>query len=350
MKQHDKPTPVWVIWALLAGFAAVQAVTWTLAGGVPTRPLVVVQVVSAWAVMLILAWRATRRIGVLTERIREHEYTHKATLGELEQLQTQNAILDVIARSVDATLAFQALASRIARLVDCDRVGLALLSEDGQELQTYTARVEQQERRTRPRPEIVFKMDHTLLATVIRTREPLAIPELTAVSADFLDANVLVSAGFHSALVVPLLSKGRAVGTLNLVAREPNVYDLKQAAVIQPIAELFAVAVIAQNLQVAIGRYRSTEAMSELTLAISAEINSALQTIIGHCDLLERGYPDPNLQRDLATVSVQAQRIAGLLENMRVAAHERLREVEAAVSQSQQAAIPSSPEGFGQEV
>ena len=62
------------------------------------------------------------------------------------------------------------------------------------------------------------------------------------------------------------------------------------------------------------------EAMSELTLSIAAEINSALQTIIGHCDLLERGYPDPNLQRDLATVVRQAQRIAGLLEKMRAAA------------------------------
>jgi nitrogen-specific signal transduction histidine kinase len=84
--------------------------------------------------------------------------------------------------------------------------------------------------------------------------------------------------------------------------------------------------------------------MSDLTLGISAEINSALQTIIGHCDLLERGYPDPNLQRDLATVVRQAQRIAELLEKMRVAANDRLREVEAAVAG---AGIPSSPEAFG---
>jgi nitrogen-specific signal transduction histidine kinase len=75
---------------------------------------------------------------------------------------------------------------------------------------------------------------------------------------------------------------------------------------------------------------------------VSSEINSALQTIIGHCDLLEREYPDPNLQRDLATVVRQAQRIAGLLERMRAAARERMRQVEAVV----QAGIPSSPEAF----
>ena len=116
------------------------------------------------------------------------------------------------------------------------------------------------------------------------------------------------------------------------------------AATIQPIAEIFAVAVVAQQLQMMLGRYRTMEAMSELTLSVSSEINGALQTIMGHCDLIERGYPDPNLQRDLATIVRQAQRIAGLLEKMRIAASERLREAEAAVSD---AGIPSSPEAFG---
>jgi nitrogen-specific signal transduction histidine kinase len=95
----------------------------------------------------------------------------------------------------------------------------------------------------------------------------------------------------------------------------------------------------------AVGKHHSVEAMSEATLSIAAEINSALQTIVGHCDLIERGYPDPNLQRDLSTVVFQAQRIADLLEKMRLAAHERLKEVTAEISQG---AIPSSPEAYGQ--
>ena len=120
--------------------------------------------------MLILASLATRRIGTMAQRIRVHEHAHEETLGEIEQLQTQNAMLEIIARSVDVTLAFQALASRIARLVPCDRVGLALLTENGQEFQTYTARVHEDERRARPRPEIVFKVDQT----AARQRRPIA--------------------------------------------------------------------------------------------------------------------------------------------------------------------------------
>jgi signal transduction protein with GAF and PtsI domain len=345
MMTRDQRAPVWVIWGLVGVFGIVEATAWTIAGGVPRRPGVLVQVGTAWLVMLILASLATRRIRTQARRIRAHEHTHQETLGEIEQLQTQNAMLEIIARSVDATLAFQALASRIARLVPCDRVGLALLTENGQEFQTYTARVDEEERRARPRPEMVFKIDQTVLGSVLRSREALIVADVSEAAADFLDANILHTSGFGSALIVPLVSKGRVVGTLNLVQRAKNGYLPEHVSAIQPIAEIFAVAVIAQQLQVALGKYRSMEAMSEMTLSIATEINSALQTIIGHCDLLERGYPDPNLQRDLVTVVRQAQRIEGLLGKMRAAAHERMKEVEAAVS-ANEAGIPSSPEAF----
>jgi GAF domain-containing protein len=345
MKYRDPRAPVWAIWGLVGAFGVVQAAAWTVAGAIPRRPGVLVQVGTAWIVMIILASLATRRLKTQAQRIRGYEHSHQETLGEIEQLQTQNAMLEIIARSVDAALAFQALASRIARLVPCDRVGLALLTENGQEFQTYTARVQEEERRARPRPEVVFKVDQTILGSVVRSREALIVPDISVAAPDFLDANILHTSGFGSALIVPLVSKGRVVGTLNLVQRTKNAYRPEHVSAIQPIAEIFAVAVIAQQLQVSLGKYRSMEAMSEMTLSIATEINSALQTIIGHCDLLERGYADPNLQRDLVTIVRQAQRIEGLLARMRTAAHDRMKEVEAAVTE---AGIPSSPEEFGE--
>jgi GAF domain-containing protein len=347
MKLRAHQAPVWAIWGLIALFGLIEATAWLIAGGIPRRPTVVVQVLAAWTIMLILASLATRRIGSMAERIQTEQHRHQATRGELEQLQTQNAMLEIIARSVDVTVAFQGLAARIAHLVPCDRVGLALLSENGQQFQTYTARVRDEERRSRPRPEIVFTVEQTVLGNVIRSREALIVPDISAAAADFLDANILHTSGFGSAMIIPLVCKGRAVGTLNLVQRSRAAYRPEHVAALQPIAEIFAVAVVAQQLQLALGKYRSTEAMSDLTLSIAAEINSALQTIIGHCDLLERSYPDPILQRDLATVIRQAQRIEGLLSKMRRTANERMKEVEAAVSQS---SIPTSPEGFDDSV
>jgi signal transduction histidine kinase len=333
------------IWALVLTFAVIQVVAWILGGDASLRPIVMLRILTAWVVVLTLAIISTRRIGGLARTIVQHEHARTATLDQVEQLEMSNAILQILARSVDVPLAFQALAQRIVRLVPCDRVGLALLSDDGQEFQTFTARVHEDERRTRPRPDVMFKVERTALGSVVRSREPLIINDTSVGAPDLLDINVLYSAGLKSALLLPLVAKGRAVGTLNVVSRQPSAFGQQHIEALLPIAEIFAVAYVAQQLQIAVGKYRSMEAMSELTLSIAAEINSALQTIIGHCDLLERGYPDPELQQDLATVVRQAQRIAGLLERMRAASQDRMKEVAEEVSQG---GIPTSPEAYGE--
>lgn len=343
MSSREIRPPLWVIWGLIVAFAIVQVVAWTVADGWPGRPIVVLLLAAGWLVMLVLAFFASNHIGGLARRLAQKEDAHLATLDQVEQLLTQNAVLEIIASSVDVPLAFQSLASRIVRLVPCDRVGLALLSQDGQEFQTYTARVRDQERRARPRPEVVFRTDRTVIGSVVRSREPLIINDTSASAADYLDINVLHTAGFGSALVLPLVSKGRAVGTLNVVSRRTHAFLAAHVNVLEPIAEIFAVAYVAQQLQIGLSKYQMMETMSELTLSIAADINGALQTIAGHCDLIERGYPDPTLHRDLATITRQTQRISDLLEKMRVSAHDRMRELAETVAQG---AIPSSPEAY----
>jgi hypothetical protein len=330
-----------LIWGLVLGVALFQLAVWTLGGS--SGIAVAIRLAAGWTVAVALGILASRRIGTLAERLTEREDAHKATLDEVQQLQTQNAMLQIVARSVDVGLTFQALAVRIASLVRCDRVGLALLTETGQEFETFTARVQEDERRNRPRSDVVFKVDSTAIGSVVRSLEPLLINDVGRGDADLLDINVLLTAGFRSVLILPLVSSGRGVGTLNLVSREAGVYKFADIDTLRPIAEILAVAHVAQQLHMTVGKYRTIETMADVMLSVAAEINSALQTIIGHCDLLERGYPDPGLQRDLATVVRQAQRIAALLEKMRASANERLREVAHSIEGT---GIPTSPDGY----
>ncbi len=337
---------IWIVAGLLAVLAGSVAYrTATPDNGAAGSGRAATQAIVSAASLLFLAYVATRRIASLRYTIGVHEQAHTATLDQVGQLELSNAVLQVVARSVDVPLAFQTLAQRIARLVPCDGVGLALLSDNGLEFQTYTARVSDQDRRTRPRPDIVFKMDRTAIGSVVLSREPLLIADTSVSAPDLLDINVLHSGGLRSALLLPLVTKGRAVGTLNVASRQLAAFEPAHVEVLLPVAEIFAVAHVAQQLQLTMGKFRSMETMSELTLAIATEINSALQTIIGHCDLLERGYPDPDLQRDLATVIEQAQRISALIDRMRTAADQRMRELAETVSQG---GIPSSPEAYGQ--
>ena len=341
-RRRNERAQLGLIWGLVGGVAALQLVLWAIAGSLDAR-VISIWLIAGWIVTVILAVLASRGIGTLRERLAERETAHRATLDEVQQLQTQNAMLQIVARSVDVGLTFQALAVRIAGLVSCDRVGLALLTETGQEFETFTARVQEDERRNRPRPDVVFRVDSTAIGVVVRSLEPLLITDIASADPDLLDVNVLVSAGFKSALVLPLISNGRGVGTLNLVSRAPRAFVEEDIETLRPIAEILAVAHVAQQLHMLLGKYRTIETMADVMLSIAAEINSALQTIIGHCDLLERGYPDPGLQRDLATVIRQAQRIAELLEKMRASANERLKEVTHSMEGS---GIPTSPEAY----
>lgn len=324
MPVRSDRAPVWAIWLLIA-FGAVQPLVWNIPGGFAGRPFVLVPILVVWIALLLLAALATRRIQWLWRTLSQKDLAHRATLNEIEQLRTQNAMLETIARSVDVPLAFQELASRIERLVPCDRIGLALLSEDGREFQTYTARPDEGPRRARSRPEVMFKVERTIIGNVVRSKEPFITGDMREAAADHLDANVVATAGFRSALIVPLMSTDRAVGTLSLVSRRANAFERSHIPPVLPIAEILAVAWVAQQLQMTLGQYRTIEAMSDLTLGIATEINSALQTIIGVCDLVGR-TGDPAMSRDLVTILDQARRIAELLDRMRAAAHERLKQ------------------------
>ena len=323
------------VWGLLAAFAALQLAAW-ITGTPPRFPWGVAQVAAEWIVIVVLALLSTRRIDRLAAQLSHTQDAHKATRDEIAQLQLHNAMLETLARSVDVPLAFQAIAERIVRLVPCDRVGLALLNEEGDEFQTYTARMNEADRRSQPRPDVVFKAEGTAIGFAVKSREPLIIDDTSVRAQHFLDTNVAHNSGFASALVVPLVSNERAVGTLNVVSRQLAAFTPEHAAALLPVTEILAMAHVAQRLQVAVTRHRTLEAMTELTLSLSAEINGALQTIVGHCDLIERGYADPNLQRDLATVVRQAQRISALLDRMRSASHERLTRVAETVKAGEQ--------------
>jgi transcriptional regulator with GAF, ATPase, and Fis domain len=310
------------IWGLLLAFAVIQVLAWVM-GTLPPGPWGIAQLVASLVVMGLLAALATRRMGLMAAQIDQTEDAHRATRDEIAQLQMHSAMLEILAQTVDVPLAFKSLAQRIASLVPCDRVGLALLTDDGEEFQTYTARVNDEDRRTRPRPDVVFKPEGTVIGAVVKSREPKIFNDTTTAAAEYLDVNVAHSSGFMSALVIPLVSDERAVGTLNVVSRRKAAFTGEHVKALLPVSEILAMAHVAQQLQVSATRHRTMSSITELTLSVSTEINSALQTIIGHCNLIDRSYQQAGLHRDIDTIVRQAQRISTLLDKMRSASQQR---------------------------
>lgn len=330
--------------ATILATAALQVAIWSgsTQGWLTVAQATALQFLVAWTAIFIVGLVATRSIGRLREELRSRRDQHEATLSQVEQLATLNEMLTTAGRSKDVGLAFQALARRIGTLIVCDRVGLALVKDDGQELQIYSSRVSEPERRRRPRPELQFSLERSIFGQVVRTCEPVLVEDTTAFAAEFHDAGVLASQGFHSLLIVPLVSRNRAIGAMTVIARRKAAFQPEHREVLQPLAEVLAFAYVAQHQYLALDRYKAMETTAEITLALATDINSSLQVIVGRCSILQAEHPPA--AAEIEVVSRQAERIATLLDRLRVAADERL---SAAVTHA--GVIPASPEDFDDE-
>lgn len=333
---QSRTLPVTVIAA-----AALQVLIWAGAGRewVTQGQATALHLLVAWGAILTLALVASRSIDRLRSELQERRTQHEATLSEVEQLAALNEMLTTAGRSKDVGLAFQALARRIGKLIPCDRLGLALVQDDGQSLQVFSSRVSEPERRRRPRAELQFSLERSIFGQVIRTCEPVLIDDTVTFASDFHDASVLASQGLHSLLILPLISRNRAIGALTVISKRPSAFEAAHRDLLQPIAEVLAFAYVVEHQHLALDRFKTMESTAEMTLAIATDINSGLQVIAGQCGILSRLHPDA--AAEIEAIARQTERIVSLLDRMRSAADERLREAAAHAG-----TIPSSPEEF----
>ena len=247
------------LWALVCAFAVIDLLGWvawpTLTGS--SRPTGLAAVAAAGIVMAaIVAALGSWRIERLDRSVRAHEQAHSVTLDQVAQLELSNAVLQVVARSVDVPLAFQALAQRIVRLVPCDRVGLAVLSDDGHGVSDLHRAGQSRGAPRAPASRIVFKVERTLVGHVVRSREPLIIDDTSVGAPDFLDVNVLHSSGLALGAAAAARVQGAGGRDLERRSRSLGASISSTSTCCQPVAEIFAVAHVAQQLQVAMGKYR----------------------------------------------------------------------------------------------
>ena len=142
--------------ARTAPSASIEAAAWIVAGGVPRRPLVLVQVIAAWVVMLILAvaGHAAHRIDGGTDPRAGAHARGDARRDRAAADAERDAAKSSRGRS---TCRSPSRRSRRASRASCPATasGSRCSNENGQEFQTYTARVHEEERRARPRPDVM---------------------------------------------------------------------------------------------------------------------------------------------------------------------------------------------------
>lgn len=242
--------------------------------------------------------------------------------ARVARLEALNALLHDLASTSNVTALFKVLSSQIRDVVPCDQVAIALM-DAGAEFQVLVTRS------GRPAAAAESEVHHflrtgTLLPEVAAAREPRLIADLTPLSAAHLDLNVLVSSGARSAMLLPLVAEGVTLGVLGVMSNQPGGCAQTDVDTLRPVADIVAVSFATQSLARALGRTQMAKDMADVLFSLSNDINGALQTIVGHCEVLSREYQDPSLQRDLDVMSAQARRATEVVAQVQSMAQSRL--------------------------
>ncbi|HVA92047.1 MAG TPA: flavin reductase [Chloroflexota bacterium] len=168
----------------------------------------------------------------LSARLRRMEREQQARHEALRR------IAECMAASEDVEDVFDAFAQGMSALIAHDAVTVTLLREDGRLERFALAAVD----RIGPRLGEFQDIDQSAAGLAVRTGSTVWTANMAA-DPRFLGANDRrwIAEGFHSFISAPLRTRGRVIGALNVLCREPDRYAVPDIALVEAIAGQIAV-------------------------------------------------------------------------------------------------------------
>ncbi len=178
---------------------------------------------------------------LLTELNRSLE---KRVAERTREIQTINEITGAVASSLKLDRIFRVVNREIKKLIDFDRASVALAWGSDRINKVYFLEPPAD-------PETAGGVSYPLKGTgiekVIRGKKPLIREDITA-EGDYVEDEFIRNTGARSGIVIPLIRRGEAIGTLNLGSLKPGAYDKSHADILARIAGQLAVAIDNANL------------------------------------------------------------------------------------------------------
>lgn len=259
------------------------------------------------------------------ERLLEREHAERTKAEQTRQYQT---FLAEISRLLAASLDYTDTLSQVARLITAYLATwctIDLVTPDGQIRQAAAAhrlpRGEQLLHELVYRYPIDPHLPHPVLK-VIQTGQPEIMPDISDIvlevyTRDEEHQRILHELGTRSAIIVPLMVRGRVLGALLLASQVENRYQTRDLALVEDLAYRITMAV--DNAQL----YQKTQEaihVRDQFLSIAAhELKTPLTTLLGYATLLaHRVNPTAPLtereQRALQAIITQTKRFNELIE------------------------------------
>jgi two-component system, NtrC family, sensor kinase len=187
------------------------------------------------------------------------------------RLEVINEVTALMATTLPLERIYRTVAAGVGRLVQFDGLGITLLDFERGELRVLdvaarTALSEVHDRR--------IPMGNTLADWVAEHGVPRRVDDIEDPSVPSNSRTLLLRRGFRSAVLAPLVSEGKVIGTLNVTHREPRAFTDGDVEVIAEIARPLAFAIEHSRLHAEIvQRAEELAALNRTSQLITARLD-----------------------------------------------------------------------------
>jgi PAS domain S-box-containing protein len=221
-------------------------------------------------------------------------------------------LLSEAGRILASTLDYEKTLDAVARLAVgelAEWCGVDLVQADGSIRQVIVAHVDEAKVKWAKDLNKRYPPDYdgpAGVGLVIRTGRPEIYPDisdemLVASARDEQHLALMRELQIKSALIVPMIARGRILGALTLIAQKTRRYGDADLALAMEIATRAAIAI--DNAQLYRSALAASQAKSAFLATMSHELRTPLNAIIGYEALLEEGITGPLNESQLAQLT-----------------------------------------------
>jgi formate hydrogenlyase transcriptional activator len=240
----------------------------------------VLRTFAARAAMELERLRATTEIAALNQKLQR----------AADRARTLLAINNAVVLNLTRDALFQAIVTALRPVIRFNRSTIFLYDEKRQILKLVAAESDVPSDHFVPGFELALDTSHA--GWTFLHQRPFFRPDL-ALKRQYPGEEVLYGEGFRSLIVVPLIIRGKSIGTLNLGSQRPMEYGEPEAELLQEVANQLALAIENMREYEEIGRLKAElereniylreeilgEHNFEEIVGSSAAVNAVLHTV-----------------------------------------------------------------------
>ena len=245
----------------------------------------------------------------------------KASYSGLEQKVTErtkelavvNKINQTISSSLNLQLIFEILAGEVDRLIHYDQISIALMEPSQENIQTRLIKSKEGSMIIRDFPQRTKK--GTAVGLAVDEAQPI-IRFLPVDPIMFVEDQLCLRQGFHSYMIIPIISKKRPIGTLNLFSRKDQAFSKKNLQILNPIAEQLDIAI--ETIRLFEETKKLDQLKSDFVSKVSHEFRTPLTSIKGFSEILLT-YDDVDTKTNrefLGIINEESERLTRLVNDI----------------------------------